>query len=36
MEAYFVSCKKNTANENSSVRKTKENRIMLLVKLCYL
>ena len=26
----FVICKKNTAKENSSVRKTKQNRLMLL------
>ena len=32
METYYVSCKKYTANENSSVRKTKENRLMLLSK----
>ena len=25
METYCVSCKKNTANENSSVRETKQN-----------
>ena len=30
METYFVSCKKNTANENLSVRETKRNRLMLL------
>ena len=30
METYCVSCKKNTANENSSVRKTKPNRLILL------
>ena len=30
MEKYCVSCNKNTANENSSVRKTKQNRLMLL------
>ena len=30
METYCVSCKKNTANENSSRRKTKQNRLMLL------
>ena len=30
METYCVSCKKYTANENSSVRKTKQNRLMLL------
>ena len=29
METYCVSCKKNTANENSSVRKTDKNRLML-------
>ena len=32
METYCVSCNKNTANENSSVRKTKQNRLMLLSK----
>ena len=31
METYCVSCKKNTANENSSVRKTKQNRLMILL-----
>ena len=31
METYCVSCKKNTANENSSVRKTKQNRLVLLL-----
>ena len=30
METYCVSCKINTVNENSSVGKTKENRLMLL------
>ena len=30
MEAYCVSCKENIANENSSVRKSKQNRFMLL------
>ena len=30
METYGVSCKKNTANENSSGRKTNQNRIILL------
>ena len=30
METYCVSCKKNTADENSSVKKTKQNRLMLL------
>ena len=27
---YCVSCKKNTANKNSTVRKTKQKRLMLL------
>ena len=30
MEIYCVSCKKNTANKNSSVRKTKNSRLTLL------
>ena len=30
METYCVSCKKYTANEIPSVRKTKQNRLMLL------
>ena len=30
MEIYCVSCKKNTVNENSSVRETNQNRLMLL------
>ena len=30
METDCVSCKKNTANENSSARKTKQNRLILL------
>ena len=30
METYCVSCKKCTVSENSSVRKTKQNRLMLL------
>ena len=30
MGTYCVCCKKYTANENSSVRKTKQNRLMLL------
>ena len=30
METYCVSCKKNTENRNSSVRNTKQNRLMLL------
>ena len=31
METYCVSCKKNTANKNSSVRRTKQKRSMLLL-----
>ena len=30
MERYCVSCKKCPANENSSVTKTKQNRLMFL------
>ena len=30
METYCVSCKKYTDNENSNVRETKQNRLMLL------
>ena len=30
METYCVSCKKCTADENSSVRKSNPNRLMLL------
>ena len=30
METYCVSCKKNTANENLSVRNTKQDRSMIL------
>ena len=30
METYYVSCEKKASNENSSVRKTKQNRLMLL------
>ena len=30
MEIYYVSCKKNTADKNSSVRKTNGKIIMLL------
>ena len=30
MEMYCVSCKKYTANENSGVTKTKQNRLTLL------
>ena len=29
METCCVSCKKNTANENSNVRKTEQHRLML-------
>ena len=28
METYCVSCKKNTANKNSSVRKTNQKKLM--------
>ena len=31
METYCVNCKKNTANENSSARKAKQNRLILLL-----
>ena len=31
--ACCVTCKKNAANENSSVRKTKQNRVILLLML---
>ena len=35
METYCVSCNKNTKNETLSVRKTKQNRLMLqLIKFC--
>ena len=30
METYFVSCNKNATNKNSTVRKAKQNRLMLL------
>ena len=30
MEMYCIGCKKNSANKNSRVRKTKQNRLMLL------
>ena len=30
METYCLSCQKNTANKNSSVRRTKQNRLILL------
>ena len=29
-ETYCVSCKKNTVNKKSSVRKTEQNRLMLV------
>ena len=32
METYSVGCQKNTDNENSSIRKTKQNRLMLISK----
>ena len=31
METDCVGCKKNTANKSSSVRKTKQNRLMLVL-----
>ena len=30
METYCLSCKKNTADKNPNVRKTKQNRLMVL------
>ena len=30
METYYANCKKYTSNEYSNVRKTKQNRLMLL------
>ena len=33
MKKYCVSCKKYTANKSSNVRKTKQNRLMLFIKL---
>ena len=30
VETYCVSCKKYTINEDTSIRKTKQNRLMLL------
>ena len=30
METHFVSCKKNAVNENYSITKTEQNRLMLL------
>ena len=32
MEAYYVDCKKNATNKNSSARGTKQNRLMLVSK----
>ena len=31
METYCLSYKKNTSNRNSSIRRTKQNRLMLLM-----
>ena len=31
METCCISCKKNTANKNSCVRRTKQNRLMLVL-----
>ena len=30
METYCVSCKKNSANKNASVRRTKQNRLKIV------
>ena len=30
MDTYSVSCKKNTANKNSNVRRTKQNKLILV------
>ena len=30
METYCVNCKKYTTNENASVRKTEQNRLLML------
>ena len=30
METYCVSCRKNTVNKNSSVRRTEQNRLILV------
>ena len=35
METYYVNCKKNTANKNSIVRRTKS-EINACIKLCHL
>ena len=32
METYCISCKENTANKNSNVRKNIQNRLILLSK----
>ena len=34
METYWVSCKKRNGNENSSVIKTKQKKLMLLSNFC--
>ena len=34
METYCISCKKYTANENSSVKKIEQHRAMLLSNCC--
>ena len=34
METYCVSCKKYTENKNSSARKTKQNRLIMLLSNC--
>ena len=33
METYCVSCKNTTTNKNSSMRRTKQNRLMLMKKI---
>ena len=35
METYCVSYKKYTTNENCSVGKNEQNRLILIIKLCY-
>ena len=30
METYLVSCKRNTGNKNSTVKRTKQEKLMLL------
>ena len=34
MEKYFVSCKNNITNKNSSVRRTKQKRKLMLLSNC--